>query len=60
MAQALLPYPKLTWFTSLLWLIVADLQRKLERWHKKVEMVWVLFPLHFIFVENNSSNSLIN
>ena len=52
------PFPNLTWFTSLFWLIVADLQLKLERWLKNVEIVWVLFPPDFILVRNNSSNRL--
>ena len=43
-AHGLFSFPKLTWFTSFVWLIVADLQLNLERWHKKVERVWVLFP----------------
>ena len=44
MVHALFPFPKLTWFTSLFWLILADLKLNLKIWHKKVEMVWVLFP----------------
>ena len=38
-AHGLFSFPKLTWFKSFVWLIVADLQLNLERWHKKVEMV---------------------